>query len=350
MSTFPSVTIAIPAYNEAKYIESVIDGFIRQQYPNLCQILVADGGSQDGTQDIVSEISLRDSRVRLIENPHKIQSYALNIMLEEATSDIFLRADAHCNYASDYIQRSVAALMGSGALNVGGAQRFVAETAFQAGVALSSRSILGNGGAKYRDPNYNGNSETVFLGCFWKECLLEIGGFNTATHPNEDAELNLRLLAKNANAVYISSDIKAWYYPRKNVKTLWQQFFKYGYSRCLTARRHPGKSPLRTKLPIIGILAIFLTSALATLFLGYHFTFLLVLSTIAIPALESIRVTLKYNSAFERVFWRGSTSSYPSFLSRCFYCWLALLIMPLAYASGGFFQILRHQILRKDGW
>lgn len=52
MSTFPSVTIAIPAYNEAANIEAVVLGFLSQEYPGLVELLVADGGSTDGTQDI----------------------------------------------------------------------------------------------------------------------------------------------------------------------------------------------------------------------------------------------------------------------------------------------------------
>jgi len=54
MISNPTVTIAIPAYNEAAHIESVITGFLNQQYPGLVEILIADGGSTDGTQDIVN--------------------------------------------------------------------------------------------------------------------------------------------------------------------------------------------------------------------------------------------------------------------------------------------------------
>lgn len=350
MSTLPSVTIAIPAYNEAAKIEAVVAGFLNQKYPGLVEILVADGGSTDGTQDIVKQIAIRNPAIRLLHNPQRIQSAALNLMLREAKGDIFLRADAHCDYAPDYIQKSVDALTQSGALNAGGAQRFVAETVFQTGVALASRSIFGNGGAKYRDPNYNGSAETVFLGCFWKSDLLQLGGFNIAVHPNEDAELNLRLLDKNPNAVYVSSDIKAWYYPRRSAGSLWKQFFKYGCGRHLTSKRHPGKSPLRTKLPIIGILVFLLSFVLTTLFWGLNIALLISLLIIAMPALESVRVALKYNSVFEQDFWRGSQSCCPSLLARCFYCWIALSIMPVAYASGGIFQMIRHNILkRKDG-
>lgn len=52
MSTFPSVSIAIPAYNEAANIEAFVLGFLNQKHPGLVELLVADGGSTDGTQDI----------------------------------------------------------------------------------------------------------------------------------------------------------------------------------------------------------------------------------------------------------------------------------------------------------
>ncbi|MFM6347931.1 MAG: glycosyltransferase, partial [Dolichospermum sp.] len=158
---------------------------------------VADGGSTDGTQDIVKKISAEDARVKLIHNPLKIQSAALNQILQECSGDIYLRLDAHCEYAPDYLEQSVEALLKSGAMNAGGAQCFVAKNSFQAGVALATKSFLGSGGAKYRNPNYDGYADTVFLGCFWRKDLLEMSGYSVAR--NEDAELNLRLIEKNKN-------------------------------------------------------------------------------------------------------------------------------------------------------
>ena len=132
-----SVSIAIPAYNESAYVEQLIRGFLSTKYPNLIEIFVADGGSTDGTQDIVKKLSEEDSRVKLIHNPDKIQSAGLNLILKQCTGDIFLRADAHSDYAPDYIENCVEALLESKALNVGGAQRFVAKTPFQSGVTSS---------------------------------------------------------------------------------------------------------------------------------------------------------------------------------------------------------------------
>ena len=172
-------------------------------------------------------------------------------MIAEAKGDIFLRADAHSEYAPDYVEKCVQALLETEADNVGGAQRFVAENTFQAGVAIASNSVLGSGGAKYRDINYDGYADTVYIGCFWRKALLEVGiqsnnfdlyaieVFDTSQITNQDAELNQKLLDKNPQAIYISSDIQVWYYPRQTWKALWIQYFKYGRGRYLTTIKHP---------------------------------------------------------------------------------------------------------------
>ena len=65
----PTVTIAIPALNEALHIEPLIRGFLKTRYPRLIEICVADGGSSDGTREIVERLSAEDPRVKLIDNP-----------------------------------------------------------------------------------------------------------------------------------------------------------------------------------------------------------------------------------------------------------------------------------------
>jgi glycosyltransferase involved in cell wall biosynthesis len=350
MISHPTVTIAIPAYNEAAHIESVITGFLNQQYPGLVEILIADGGSTDGTQDILNQIAAQNPIVKLVHNPQKIQSHALNIMLKEAKGDIFLRSDAHCIYANDYIASCVKALLNSEALNVGGAQRFIAKTPFQSGVALASKSRLGNGGAKYRDPNYNGYAETVFIGCFWRKALEEVSGYSTEAVTNQDAELNLRLLEKTHKAIYVSSEIKVWYFPRKTPKSLWTQFFRYGRGRYITARRHPGRSPLRSKIPSIAVVFWLISVILLGSTVGFVPATLLIIITALIPLIESIRLTLQYKNNFNEIFWRGNESDTPSLFARCFYCWIALLIMPIAYTTGGFFQLIRHRLFKVEGW
>ena len=85
--TCPSVTVAIPTYNESACIKKLIENFLATNYPNLIEIIVADGGSTDNTPDIVKEISQQNSKVKLVTNPDKIQSAGLNLILAVATGD-----------------------------------------------------------------------------------------------------------------------------------------------------------------------------------------------------------------------------------------------------------------------
>ena len=346
-----SITVAIPTYNEIANIERVIRGFLSTKYPNFIEIFVADGGSTDGTQDIVKKLSQEDSRIKLIHNPEKIQSAGLNLILKESSGDIFLRADAHSDYAPDYIEKCVEALLESQALNVGGAQRFVAKTPFQSGVALASKSILGSGGAKYRDPEYDSYADTVYIGCFWRQALLDVGGFDTTQITNQDAELNQKLLSKSEKAIYISSKIRVWYYPRKTWKSLWIQYFKYGRGRYLTTIKHSNKLQLRGKLPFLVISSAIFMILIDLLFPQWQLPIIeLIPFAIAIFFIESFRVNWKYRNNFKEEIWRGSNKEIPLFVSRWFFSGITLLTMPIAHFSGYSYQLFRRKFLQVDGW
>ncbi|MDH6059469.1 glycosyltransferase family 2 protein [Chrysosporum bergii ANA360D] len=347
----PKLTVAIPTYNEAGNIERVVKGFLSTGYPHLIEVFVADGGSTDKTPEIVKNLALQDARVKLLHNPLKVQSAGLNLILQECAGNIFLRADAHSDYAPDYIEKCVEALLSSQALNVGGAQRFVAKTAFQAGVALASKSILGSGGAKYRNPDYDGYADTVYIGCFWRQPLLDVGGFDTSAICNEDAELNQKLLNINPKAIYISSKIRVWYYPRKTWKSLWMQYFKYGRGRYLTTTKHPIKSQIRGMIP-------FMVLSISVIFFLIGFLFpqlrvlvqILVLLGVFLPFMESLRTGLRHNKNFDEEIWRGDQHKIPSFLIRWLGCGIVILTMPIAHSCGYCYQLIRHRFFRVSGW
>lgn len=318
----PSVTIAIPALNEEQHIERVLDSFSRSVYPNIVEILVADGGSVDATRELVSKASNEDPRIRLINNPGRIQSAALNEMIAVAKGEVFLRADAHCDYIGDYVSASIKALIESGAQNAGGAQRFVARTPLQAFISIAVRSTFGSGGARYRDSTYNGYSDTVFIGCYYTATLRQLGGFRTDHLTNEDYELNIRLKQIKPQAIYISSDIQVHYYPRPTLSGLIRQYFIYGRGRCITTFRHPDKIHGRGLLPFLTILSVILTAMglLSAGFAGVLAAGVGIAASILI--VDITRTVVVHHRAFREWIWKGSSSQQPG----------ALLLIPGALA------------------
>lgn len=89
---FPKISIVTPVYNNARFIESCILSVLDQEYPNL-EYIVMDGGSDDGTAEIVKRY---ERHLHYWETcPDRGQTHALNKGFARATGDVraWLNAD-----------------------------------------------------------------------------------------------------------------------------------------------------------------------------------------------------------------------------------------------------------------
>jgi cellulose synthase/poly-beta-1,6-N-acetylglucosamine synthase-like glycosyltransferase len=247
----PFVTIAMPCLNEEGFIEACLASVREQDYPgDRIEILVADGGSFDGTREILMRLSAEDPRIRLIDNPERIQAAGMNHMIKAARGDVIVRMDVHCEYARDYVRQCVDVLERTGADNVGGAQRARAKTWFQRALCAALESPAGVGGVKYRGADNEGFVETVFLGAFRRSVFETVGLYDPRAITNEDAELNQRIHDAGGK-VYLSRDIVVHYYPRESFKALAKQYFKYGKGRARTWLKHGRLMAVRPAIPFL---------------------------------------------------------------------------------------------------
>jgi len=160
--------------------------------------------------------------------------------------------DAHSKVSNDYVEACVEALRSSGAVSVGGAQRYKAESPIQCFLALAVRTKTGSGGALYKNSEAEGFVDTVYLGCFLREALEMVGKnrsgaadrkaagcglevFSEEHITNQDAEINQRLSELFDTAVYLSPEINVSYFPRSTIGEVVVQYFRYGRGRFLTS-------------------------------------------------------------------------------------------------------------------
>ena len=61
------VSVIMPAYNAAAYIEEAIRSVMAQTY-SAWRLLVLDDGSTDDTVEIVQRLAQQDSRITLLRN------------------------------------------------------------------------------------------------------------------------------------------------------------------------------------------------------------------------------------------------------------------------------------------
>jgi glycosyltransferase involved in cell wall biosynthesis len=89
----PKISVVIPSFNKIKYIGSTLDSIFEQKYPNL-EVIIQDGGSTDGTVEIIKRFSKRYSMFWESKEDNG-QLDAVNKGLNKAKGDIltFINAD-----------------------------------------------------------------------------------------------------------------------------------------------------------------------------------------------------------------------------------------------------------------
>ncbi|MDE2275414.1 MAG: glycosyltransferase family 2 protein [Burkholderiales bacterium] len=233
------VSIVVPCRNEAAHIDAFVSSALAQQLAagDELEVVIADGESSDGTREKLAAWQQREPRLRVIDNPQRITSAALNRAVAAARGEVVVRMDVHTEYASDYVAQCLAALRETGAACVGGAWRPVGQGWPQAAIARAFESRFGSGGAASRRVDYTGEVDTVYLGAWWRDALLRLGGFDEALVRNQDDELALRI-TRGGGRVWQSAAIKSWYTPRASFAALFRQFYQYGYWKVPVIRKH----------------------------------------------------------------------------------------------------------------
>lgn len=93
-----SLSIIIPAYNEEKTIQKVLEEIL-EHVPAVFEIIVVDDGSRDHTATIVNDFSKVQPAVRLIcHSANKGKTEALKTGFTASTGDIVIVQDADLEY------------------------------------------------------------------------------------------------------------------------------------------------------------------------------------------------------------------------------------------------------------
>ncbi|MFD2095986.1 glycosyltransferase family 2 protein [Corallincola platygyrae] len=106
----PKVSVLIAAFNEADHIEETVRNKLAQDYPNeSLEVIVISDGSDDGTDEIVQQISNEDARVKLlVQSPRAGKTSALNMAVPEASGELIVFSDANSVYRHDAIRKLAA--------------------------------------------------------------------------------------------------------------------------------------------------------------------------------------------------------------------------------------------------
>jgi chlorobactene glucosyltransferase len=109
--SFPTVSVLIPARNEAIHINNCLESLSRQDYPDFF-VTVLDDGSDDGTAELVTVRAGKDARFRLIKgrplpSDWSGKNWACHQLSQQANGKILIFTDADNTFAPDAITKTV---------------------------------------------------------------------------------------------------------------------------------------------------------------------------------------------------------------------------------------------------
>jgi len=100
----PFVSIITPSYNQVQYLEATIESVLAQGYPNI-EYLIVDGGSDDGSVDIIRKYQEQISW--WVSEPDQGQTDAINKGFSQATGQIFAWINSDDTYQPGAISQAV---------------------------------------------------------------------------------------------------------------------------------------------------------------------------------------------------------------------------------------------------
>ncbi len=302
------LSVICPVYNEVEHIEKLLRFFV-QAKPESKELFLVDGGSTDGTIEILEKWATRHSNVFVLYNEQRYVPYALNMAIPLCSGDYIVRLDAHTEYKADYFEQILLAFQKSKADIVGGPTRTKREGVCQA-IAYAINTSLGVGDSKVHQDDYEGFTDSVTFGA-WRRSIFSVTGlFDTHLRRNQDDEFHYRAKSMGFK-IYQSPTIYLSYYPRKTLGALFRQYFQYGLYKPLVLRKVPDEIKWRHLIPFFFVLYLLMLPLLLSLHVVFVFPLCLYL------------LLVLYYSFFNDLPWRAKMR-----------CLLVYPVLHISYGSG----------------
>ena len=259
------VTLVATVLNEAGNIRPFLEAILAQTRA-ADEIVVTDGGSTDGTLEILREQVRSGGPLRLLVEPGANIARGRNLAIGQASSEIIAVTDAGCRVDRKWLEEITAPFCNPAVDVSGGVSRTEATTLTQLSFGVLTLTDHGEAKARWFDPS----SRCV---AFRKSAWEKAGGYPEELDCAEDSLFNQRLHASGARFVFSPDALVYWLPPRSLREAAWK-FYLYG--------RGDGRAGLSQNLYArILLKAVLATGLAAAALYSSFFLALLALSCVA---------------------------------------------------------------------
>lgn len=220
-----AVSLITTVYNEARSIQSFLSSYLEQTL-HAQEMVIVDGGSTDGTAEIIREFARAHSnlQIRLIVDETCSRAYCKgpiargrNRAITEAHYPIIAVTDAGCLLDSTWFEEITRPFREDESADVvAGFYRTARANPFQ---ERYGQMFIPE------DESYLPSSRSI---AFRKACWEKVGGYPEATYTAEDTLFDKRMLDAGCRFVWNRNALVTWDFARSE-EELWRKIYQYGY-------------------------------------------------------------------------------------------------------------------------
>lgn len=237
--------------NEAEHIETFVADVAAQDFRGDVELLVADGGSSDGSSALLQRTAdAAGIDLTIIPNPARWVAPGLNSCIERARGDLLVRLDCHTRYPRDYLSRLAEAAHDTGAWLVGGLLVPEGRTFIERAVACATDSPFGGvHWTRWGRQLERVEVDMVYCGAYRPEAFARAGLFDESLVRNQDDELALRIRLAGGRVV-LDPQIRQYYVPRGSFRKVFKQYYEYGLWKVPVMLKHRQVLTARSLAPV----------------------------------------------------------------------------------------------------
>lgn len=249
------LTVIIPTLNEAGHIEELVNSIERLD-DVFKEIIIADGGSEDGTQEKVFQLSQSNPRLHLVNNPDRYVSQGFNRAFQTATGKYISLVGAHAIYPPNYFSTCMKAITNGECDVAGGFLIQRGKTDMGKAISYAMSSKFGVGDTAFRTQNKRMYVDSVAFAVYDRKIFNVVGLLDEELARNQDDEFHYRL-NRAGFRILMLPELEVVYYVRDSLKKLISQYYQYGYYKPLVFKKVSTGVRLRHLIPSLFVLYLF---------------------------------------------------------------------------------------------
>ena len=268
-------SFVVPVFNRPGEIRELMESLASQTYSAPFEVVIVEDGSSIPSDEVIQEFSDR-LQVSYFKKKNTGPGDSRNYGMRRAQGEYFILVDSDCILPAGYLEQ-VARFLSQNPLDCfGGADD--AHPSFnpmQQAISYTMTSMLTTGGIRGKAGVAEKFQPRSFNMGISKAAFENSGGFGNI-HPGEDPDLSLRL-KKSGFSIGFIPGATVYHKRRINFRSFYRQVHKFGLTRPILNRWHPGSARITYWFPAFFLMGFIVAVLLPVFFKGPQAWALLIL-------------------------------------------------------------------------